>query len=93
MTTAMTTTDKVWQGLRTLGWLGVAFMMIAPAVAMRFTPEVQWTASDFVFAGVVLIGGGVLVELFALKVRNPAWRIGFGMCVVAFAAVIWGMSI
>ncbi|MBP2161246.1 MULTISPECIES: hypothetical protein [Asticcacaulis] len=92
-TASMTMADRAWQTLRILGWLGVAAILIAPAVAMQFTSEVQWTQSDFIFAGIVLIGGGAIVELFALGVRNPLWRIGFGVCVVTVAAVIWGMSI
>ena len=92
--TANTTmADRAWQALRILGWLGVAAILIAPAVAMRFTSEVQWSQSDFVFAGIVLIGGGAIVELFALGVRNPLWRIGFGVCVVAAVVAVWGMSI
>lgn len=93
MTATMTFGDRLWTGLRILGWLGVAAMLIYPAVAMRFTTDVNWTLSDFVFAGVVLIGGAGIIELFALKVRSPMLRIGFALAVVALAAVIWGMSI
>ena len=93
MIATMTFGDRLWTGLRILGWLGVAAVLIAPAIAMRFTTEVNWTQSDFVFAGILLIGGGAIVELFALKVRNSVVRIGFAMAVVAIVAVIWGMSI
>lgn len=93
MTATMTFGDRLWTGLRILGWLGVAAILIAPAIAMRFTTEVNWTQSDFVFAGILLIGGGAIIELFTLGVRNPAWRIGFALMVVAIVAVMWGMSI
>jgi hypothetical protein len=93
MTATMTFGDRLWTGLRILGWLGVAAMLIYPAIAMRLTTDVNWTLSDFVFAGVVLIGGAGIIELFALKVRNPVTRIAFAFSVVAIAAVIWGMSI
>ena len=93
MTATMTFGDRLWTGLRILGWLGVAAILIAPAIAMRFTTEVNLTQSDCVFAGILLIGGGAIVELFALKVRNSVVRIGFARAVVAIVAVIWGMSI
>jgi hypothetical protein len=93
MTATMTFGDRLWTGLRILGWLGVAAILIAPAIAMRFTTEVNWTQSDFVFAGILLIGGGAVIELFTLGVRNPMWCIGFALVVVAIVAVIWGMSI
>ena len=64
MIATMTFGDRLWTGLRILGWLGVAAILIAPAIAMRFTTEVNWTQSDFVFAGILLIGGGAVVELY-----------------------------
>lgn len=81
--------DQLWKVLRMLGWGAVAFVMLAPAVAMQFTDEVNWTATDFVFAGVLLIGGGALIELVAWRVRNPVIRIGFALFVVAIVALIW----
>lgn len=81
--------DQLWKALRMLGWAAAALVMTAPAVAMQFTREVNWTASDFVFAGVLLIGGGAVVELVAWRVRNPVIRIGFGLFVVAVVGLIW----
>ena len=81
--------NQLWKALRMVGWGAVALIMLAPAVAMRFTDEVNWTAFDFVFAGVLLIGGGSLIELVAWKVRNPVVRIGFALFIVAFAALVW----
>lgn len=81
--------NQLWKALRMVGWGAVALVMIAPAIAMRFTSEVNWTASDFVFAGVLLIGGGLMAEVVAWKVRNPVIRIGFGLFVVAVVALIW----
>ena len=42
--------------LRMLMWATPTALLIAPAVAMQFTREVQWTAFDFVFAAVLLFG-------------------------------------
>jgi hypothetical protein len=81
--------DQLWKVLRMMGWGAVALVMLTPVVAMRFTDEVNWTTTDFVFAGVLLIGGGALIELVAWRVRNPVIRIGFALCVVAVVALIW----
>jgi hypothetical protein len=81
--------DQLWKVLRMMGWGAVALVMLTPVVAMRFTEEVNWTTTDFVFAGVLLIGGGALIELVAWRVRNPVIRIGFALCVVAVVALIW----
>jgi len=81
--------DQLWKVLRLIGWGAVALVMLTPVVAMRFTDEVNWTTTDFVFAGVLLIGGAALIELVAWRVRNPVIRIGFALFVVAVVAVIW----
>lgn len=81
--------NQLWKVLRVLGWGAVALVMLAPAVAMQFTDEVDWTASDFVFAGVLLIGGGAVIEIVAGRVRNPVIRIAFSLFVVAIVALIW----
>ena len=81
--------NELWKILRMLGWSAVALVMLAPAVAMQFTTEVNWTASDFVFAGVLLIGGGALIELVAWRVNNPVIRIGFSLFVIAVVALFW----
>jgi hypothetical protein len=81
--------DQLWKALRMLGWGAAALIMTAPLVAMQFTSEVNWTLSDFVFAGVLLIGGGAVIELVAWRVRNPVIRIGFSLFVIAVVALIW----
>jgi hypothetical protein len=83
------TLNLLWKGLRILGWSAVALILLAPAVAMPFTDEVNWTASDFVLAGVLLIGGGALIELAALRVRSPAVRIGVGLFIITIVALVW----
>ncbi|MDV6329933.1 hypothetical protein [Asticcacaulis sp. 201] len=85
--------NRLWHGLRALGWLGVVAVLIAPVIAMQFTAEVNWTASDFLFAGVLLIGGGALIELFAWRVRAPVIRIVFALIVVGAVATLWGAAI
>ncbi len=81
--------NELWKILRMLGWSAVALIMLAPAVAMQFTTEVNWTASDFVFAGVLLIGGGAVIELVAWRVKNPAIRIGFSLFVIGVVSLGW----
>ena len=81
--------NQLWKALRVLGWSAVALFILAPAVAMQFTDEVNWTTSDFVFAGILLIGGGAVIEGVAWFVKNPVVRIGFALFIVAVVALIW----
>lgn len=61
------------QFLRVL--LGTAAILMVPLVAMQFTREVNWTASDFVVAAVLLVGTGMLLELATTKLRTRKSRL------------------
>lgn len=84
-----TRNDRMTQRLRLLGWALVAALLVTPAVAMRFTAEVQWTTSDFVFAGVILIGAGVVAELAVRASSDWSYRIGAGLAVLASVLLVW----
>ncbi len=81
--------DRLTNILRVIGWTLVAGLLITPAIAMRFSDEVQWTTSDFVFAGVVLIGAGVIAELAVRASGDWSYRIGAGLAVLASVLLIW----
>jgi hypothetical protein len=49
-----------------------AALLCVPFVAMRFTNEVNWSALDFVVAGVLLFGTGIAIE-FALRMIRGFW--------------------
>jgi len=85
--------DRAWAIARPLAWLLVAAALIAPAVAMRLTPEVRWTALDFAAAAVLLVGGGLVCEVFAWRVRNGVARLIFSLAIVAIVGLIWGAAI
>jgi hypothetical protein len=55
--------------------LGTAAILLVPLVAMQFTREVNWTVGDFVVAGVVLMGTGLLFDLAARKIQTRRARL------------------
>ena len=74
---------------RMLGWGGAVALLLAPLLAMRFTSEVNWTASDFIFAGVLfaLIGGAF--ELAVWASRNRAYRAGAALALLGTFLTLW----
>ena len=48
---------------RFAGWSLAAALLITPAIAMRFTHEVVWTAIDFATFGAMLLATGAAIEL------------------------------
>ncbi|HEX2794565.1 MAG TPA: hypothetical protein VHN58_09070 [Croceicoccus sp.] len=64
-------------GWRIAGWGSLLALLLLPALAMQMTSAVNWTASDFVFAGILLAFVGIVVELAARFARPGAPRIGY----------------
>ncbi len=71
----------VWAGL-------TALTLSIPLIAMQFTTEVNWTTSDFVFAGFMIVGVGVAYELAAMT-GNAAYRAAAGLALAATFLTIW----
>jgi hypothetical protein len=56
--------------------LATAFILLVPLVAMQFTDEVDWGLADFVVAGALLGGTGLLLhELASRKAGNIAYQV------------------
>ena len=76
--------------LRILGWSTIAALLLAPAIAMQMGAEgVVWTAGDFVFAGIILVGAGIVCELVAWRSGNMFYRSGAVLGLFACVALVW----
>ena len=69
--------------------LAVALLLLTPLIAMNFTDEVNWTQLDFIAAGVLLIGTGLLCELVLRKVKKSKHRIAICLVILAILLLIW----
>ena len=66
-----------------------AAILLIPFVAMQFTGEVDWTASDFVIMGVLLFGTGLLLQFAANKLRGTKSRL-IAIAAIAFVFLfVW----
>lgn len=67
-------------------FITVACLLSVPLIAMQFTTEVDWSLFDFVVAGVLLLGTGLLIELAIRKVRGTTYRLALcaGILLVLF---------
>lgn len=75
---------------RVIPWIGAALMLVGPWVAMRYTDEVQWTASDFIIGGALLFGLAALVDQALWRPASLAWRAGALLAVVTGCGLAWG---
>lgn len=55
--------------------LTAAVILSIPFIAMQFTNEVDWSVSDFVIMGVLLLGTGLACEFVLRNVRSTRNRI------------------
>lgn len=70
-------------------WCAAAFLLLLPLVAMQFTREVNWTLSDFVVIGVMLLAACGTYEFAVRMSGNTAYRAGFGVAVLAAFLLVW----
>ena len=75
--------------IRIACWGTAAALLVLPAIAMRFTSEVNWTASDFVFAAVLMGSVGLIYEGAIRMTRNWSYRGGVGLALAASFLLIW----
>ena len=75
---------------RFIGILLTATMLLCiPLIAMQFTNEVNWTLSDFIIAGVLLLSTGIIIEAVARNVRNRKTRIGIVLGILMAFLLVW----
>ncbi len=67
--------------LRTVMWGGATALLLAPAVAMQFTTEVQWTLFDFALMGVLLAIAGGAGELVLRASDSLTYRLGAAVAI------------
>jgi hypothetical protein len=68
--------------------LVTAAILLVPFIAMQFTREVNWTPGDFVIAGVLLMGTGLLFDLAARKIQTRKARLAaIGVIALGFLFV------
>lgn len=79
----------VLNGWRVAGWGSLLALLALPALAMQITREVDWTASDFVFAAILLGMLGAMVELAIRFSRRGAARIGYLLTGLVIFFTFW----
>ena len=67
----------------------VGVLMLIPLIAMQFTKEVNWSASDFVVMGILLLGTGLGCELILRKIKKRENRIVLCLAVLGAFLLIW----
>jgi hypothetical protein len=69
--------------------LGTALILLIPLIAMQFNHDVQWTAFDFLVAGGMLFGAGLVFLLLARMGNSTPYRLATAVAVGAGLLLVW----
>ena len=69
--------------------LSIALLLLIPFAAMQYSSEVNWTLSDFVMMGGLLLGVALAFELIARRSENIVYKIAFGIGLIGAFLLFW----
>jgi len=69
--------------------LGTVLILFVPLVAMQFTDEVNWTLSDFIIAGALLLGAGFAYQLATIRVKDTKRKAVIGILILLALVLVW----
>ncbi|MCK7592902.1 hypothetical protein [Pseudomarimonas salicorniae] len=72
-----------------LHWPLAAAVLALPALAMRFTDEVDWSLSDFLVMGALLSAVCLAWEAALRGPRRIAWRAASGLAILTGFLTVW----
>ena len=67
----------------------VAVILLIPLIAMQFTEEVNWELTDFIVAGVLLLGTGLACKFVMRKVKKKENRIALCIVIITILLLVW----
>jgi hypothetical protein len=75
--------------LRIAAWSGAMLLLAVPVIAVQVSDEWNWTAFDFVFAGVMVLGTTAIFDLAARKAPSFAYLAGVTLALGAAFLLTW----
>ncbi|WP_372946614.1 hypothetical protein [Muriicola sp.] len=70
-------------------FLGTLVLLCIPLVAMQFSSEVDWSALDFLVAGILLASTAFVCDLVWRNVSNDTFRIVLLVAALVFFFLVW----
>lgn len=67
----------------------VLILLLIPFIAMQFTDQVNWTLPDFIVAGALLLGTGLLIEFVLRKVNRTSYRVAILIVILTALILTW----
>ena len=86
----MAVSDRLLHDNRVFAWIALAtgVLLLIPLVAMQFTAEVDWDATDFIVMGGLIFTAGSVFVLIARQVKERH-RLPAALLVVSAFLYVW----
>lgn len=68
---------------------GTCLLLLIPLIGMQFTSEINWSLSDFIAMGILLLALGFTCEFVFRKISNKTFRLGLIALLVIVFLLIW----
>ena len=67
----------------------VVVILLIPLVSMQFSDQVNWTLSDFVIGGLLLLFTGLIIDFVLRKTKNSKIRLPIIIGIIILFALLW----
>lgn len=68
---------------------GAAILLCIPFIAMEFTNEVNWNFFDFLVAGILLFGTGLVLEIILRRIKTKRSKIILSVILFLILFLVW----
>jgi Kef-type K+ transport system membrane component KefB len=69
--------------------LAAGLLLLLPLLAMLWTGELAWGPADFVLAGLLLVGTGLLYEWVVSRMNGAGYRLAVGLALATAILLVW----
>lgn len=69
--------------------LAIPLLLLIPFIAMQVTSEVNWTLSDFLVMGFLLLSVGLVGELIMRNIKKVELRLILGLVLLVLFFLVW----
>ncbi|MEL6194773.1 MAG: hypothetical protein AAFR66_22120 [Bacteroidota bacterium] len=66
-----------------------AAILLIPLIAMQFSEEVNWTLGDFIEAGALLLGVGILLDFALRQIKKSRFRVFIILGILILFLLVW----
>lgn len=78
------------QQQRSMAIYGAAtFILTLPLIGMQFSKDVDWSAFDFLIAGILLFGTALIVDTILRKLKHNGKRMLFILLALLALFLVW----